>query len=142
MWGSHLIKRYSATQPTIAVSSGEAELTGLVKGATHSLGFQALAADMGIDVKIDLYSDASAAIGIIRRRGLGRIRHLDVTDLWLQERIRMKGFRVSKIAGADNLADILTKNTDRATLVKHLNGMNVLPEHGRPDAAPKLTHQT
>ena len=98
--------------------------------------------DLGVEFSIVVHTNASAALGIVRRRGRGRIRHLDVTDLWLQERIRMKGFRVSKIAGADNLADILTKNTDRATLVKHLNGMNVLPEHGRPDAAPKLTHQT
>ena len=85
MMGSHQIRHYSSTQPTVALSSGEAELVGIVKGATISLGLQSCAADLGIDVKVHLHSDASAAIGICRRRGLGKIRHLAVSYLWIQE---------------------------------------------------------
>lgn len=29
-------------------------------------------------------------IGIARRRGLGKIRHLDVGDLWVQAKVRQK----------------------------------------------------
>ena len=48
MHGSHLIKHWSTTQTTVALSSGEAELTGIVKGAAQGLGLQSLAADLGM----------------------------------------------------------------------------------------------
>ena len=100
--GGHLLKHYSVTQPTIALSSGEADLSGIVRGASQALGFQAVAKDVGYDVSIQLWSDATAAIGICRRRGLGRVRHLDVADLWIQERLRAGDFRLNKILGAQN----------------------------------------
>ena len=81
MRGKHLAQCYSETQPTVALSSGEAKLQGICKRASESLGLQSLAADIGINLSIDIYTDATAAIGICRRRGLGKIRHLAVADL-------------------------------------------------------------
>ena len=74
MWGSHLIKHWSTTRPAVALSSGKAELASIVKGASRSLGFQALAGDMGIRLPLHILSDATAAIGNCRRRGLGKVR--------------------------------------------------------------------
>lgn len=108
-WGTHTIKHWSSTQTTIALSSGEAELSGIVLGASHGLGLQSLALDMDIPLSLHIYSDASAAIGICRRRGLGRIRHLHVGDLWIQEKLKAGDVQLSKIAGAANPADALTK---------------------------------
>ena len=139
MWGSHMIKHYSTTQSTIALSSGEAELTGLVKGATHSLGFQALAEDMDLRLKIDIFSDASAAIGICRRRGLGKIRHLHVGDLWIQERLQAGDFNIHKIQEQENPADILTNYVEKPLLLKMLPKMSLFHEQGRADLAPNLT---
>ena len=75
---------------------------------------------------ITVHSDATAAIGIARRKGLGKIRHLDVTDLWIQDKIRSKQIRLLKVLGADNVADIFTKYVDRSTLEKALKNMNVI----------------
>ena len=83
-----MIKHDSATQATIALSSGEAELTSLVNGASHSLGFQALAEDSATNVGIDMFSDASAAFCICRRRRRINIRHLHVGELWILERLQ------------------------------------------------------
>ena len=94
--------------------------------------------DLGIDFTIRVFTDASAALGIVRRRGLGRIRHLDVTGLWHQEQVRNKEMEVLKIAGSDNMADLLTKNLSRPLMVKHLSNMNIFPEDGRASAAPLL----
>ena len=138
-WGSHLIRHWSSTQPTVALSSGEAELTGIVKGASNALGFQALASDMGLDISLHIMSDATAAIGICRRRGLGKIRHLHVSDLWVQERLKAGDFYLSKVDGKDNPADLLTKHTDKATLHRLLPMMNLWFEEGRPTLAPSLT---
>ena len=80
MHGSHCLKSWSSTQSIIAGSTGEADY-GLVKGGSNSLGMRALMEDLGVGVKLRLKSDASAAIGIASRRGLGKIRHLEVSQL-------------------------------------------------------------
>ena len=64
--GKHLIKHWASTQKVVTLSSGEAELYGVVKGATEALGLRSLAQDMGVNENVDirLYADSSAAIGI------------------------------------------------------------------------------
>ena len=52
--GSHLIKSWSGTQPTITLSSGEAEFRGVVKGAAIGLGFCALPKDVGVELGLSL----------------------------------------------------------------------------------------
>ena len=62
-------------QVLVAKSSAEAELYGLVRGATEGLGVVTLANDMGADLSVQMHVDASAAIGMIERRGLFKARH-------------------------------------------------------------------
>ena len=76
---------------------------------------------MGWHLKVRVPSDATAAIGIARRKGLGKVRHLDVTVLWIPDKIRSKRILLPKILGMENPADVLTMLTtheDRATVVK------------------------
>ena len=136
--GTHCIKHWSSTQPTIALSSGEAELGGLCRGAANAIGLRSVARDLGITLSIRVRSDATAALGIARRLGIGKIRHLDTSLLWIQQKIRDGDLTVDKILGADNPADCLTKHVDRATMLKHLQAMGLHYEDGRADAAPKL----
>ena len=110
MRGLHLIKHYSRTQKVVTLSSAEAELGGVVQGASEGLGSQAIARDLGIEADLTLLADSSAAIGICRRSGIGRVRHLAVGQLWVQERIRDKTLRLDKVAGEANPADIGTKH--------------------------------
>ena len=139
MMGPHVLKHYSTTQPTVALSSGEAELGGIVKGATIGLGMQSLAADLGVKVKIHVRTDATAAIGICRRRGLGKIRHLATSDLWVQEKLQQGAFLLSKIPGSENGADLLTKHVERPVLDKLMPTVSLYFSDGRADLAPKLT---
>ena len=99
-----------------------------------------MAADLEIVCKLAVKTDATAAIGICRRRGLGKIRHLAVADLWVQDRVRAKDFSLEKIPGPSNPADALTKHLDQATLHKHLATMGLTIETGRAESAPALTH--
>ena len=50
--GAHTVKHWSTTQKCITLSSGEAELSGVVKGVAEGLGAQALAADTGLDLAL------------------------------------------------------------------------------------------
>ena len=138
MAGKHCLRHWSTTQSTIALSSAEAELHGISKGAAQGIGLRSVARDLGLELSLKVLTDAAAAIGIVRRRGLGKVRHLDVTDLWLQERVRMKDLEIDKVDGTVNMADALTKVLARPLLVKHLIAMNVFPEEGRAASAPKL----
>ena len=79
--GAHLLKSWASTQPTITLSSGKAELHGVVKGAAAGLGMLSLLADLGIRIKLRLWMDSTASIGMCKRQGLGKVRHLDVQDL-------------------------------------------------------------
>eukprot|EP00969_Alexandrium_andersonii_P191800 8470907-Alexandrium_andersonii.AAC.1 len=73
-------------QKTIGLRSGEAELGGIVKGAAEGVGIASIALDLGFSAGLRVYADSSAAIGICRRAGIGRARHLAVGQLWVQER--------------------------------------------------------
>ena len=59
------------------MSSGEAEFYALVATASEVLGLVSMTEDFGDKTEAYFYADASAAIGIANREGLGRIRHLD-----------------------------------------------------------------
>ena len=122
----------------MALSSGEAELTGIVRGASEALGLKSVAADLGRYWRITLYSDATAAIGICRRRGLGKIRHLARADLWVQDKVKNKEFGLDNILGAENPADLLTKYLDGALQDKHVSTLGLKFEEGRAASAPRL----
>ena len=136
--GTHALKAWPTTQSVVALSSAEAELTGLCKGGAHGIGRQSLCRDLGLDLKLRLHSDSTAAIGVCRRRGLGKIRHLAVADLWLQDKVRSGDLTVHKVLGTDNPADAMTKFVDRITLETALQRMSIRPEDGRAKSASKV----
>ena len=84
--GGSAIKTWSTIQPTIDLSSGEAELSAFVKSVTEKIGVT-LARDLGVDFTLVVAVDMLAAVGMENRSGLGRVRHLEVQDFWVQERV-------------------------------------------------------
>jgi hypothetical protein len=131
-----LVKQWSKTQTTLALSSGEAELHGIAAGIAQGIGMKSLARDLGFSIGVRLHSDATAALGICRRRGLGKIRHLDVTDLWCQEKARSGEVSLHKVLGTENPADVMTKYVDAKTLNKMVGLMNMRYLEGRSEIAP------
>ena len=139
MIGSHTIRTYSSTQTTVSLSSGEAEYYGLVKGAASGLGHQAIMADYGVCMPVRCWTDSSAALGIAKRSGLGRIRHLDTHTLWLQEKVRDRSIEVRKIQGEENPADLFTKHLPSRDKVHQLVRLfNCEYRDGRAASAPLL----
>ena len=109
--GTHPIKSWSSTQSSVALSSGEAEFNGVVRGAGVGLGYQSLLEDLGIAVGLRVWTDSSAAIGICSRQGLGKLRHLDTHTLWVQQAVRSRRIDLRKVAGEVNPADLFTKHS-------------------------------
>ena len=77
-FGLHTLKTWATTQTVLALSSGEAEFYALVKGAAQSFGIMAMFADFGLEVSCTVCTDASAAIGMVHRQGLGKTMHIEV----------------------------------------------------------------
>ena len=91
------------------LSSAEAELYGLVAASAETMAIQAYAKDLELSLKSELYTDSSAALGIAKRAGIGKVRHLRTQGLWIQE-IRCSGrITYKKVLGEKNPADLLTK---------------------------------
>ena len=107
--GSHLIKSYSSTQQTLALSSGESEFYATIKAAAAALGARAMAEDLGIELGVNIATDASASKAMVSRRGFGKAKHISRCFLWIQQRIRDKEIRVTKVGTNDNPADLGTK---------------------------------
>ena len=114
MLGKHCIKTWSTTQKTRATSSAEAEFYAIVEGASRGLGFKSLAADLGSNLEITLFSDASAGRSLAFRKGLGKVRHIETKYLWTQDLIKEGRLKLLKVKGTDNPSDIGTKHLSLA----------------------------
>ena len=136
--GTHLLKHWSSTQKTVTLSSGEAELAGIVKGAAEALGIRSLGQDMGIELAAQIHADSAAAIGICRRAGIGRVRHLAVGQLWVQEKLRAKEFTLHKVLGSGNPADLLTKHVAGELISRHTKSMQTYVKEERATSAPLI----
>ena len=124
LWGSHPIKMWSRTQALVSLSSAEAELYAAIKACSETLGFLSLLKDYQIYASGKVMSDASAALGRIKRQGLGRARHINTSYLWIQQ-VNDRGINFSKVSGSDNCADLFTKplTRERAEHLSELIGM-------------------
>ena len=133
-----MIKSWSSTQQIAALSSGEAELYALTKGASQTNGIISILMDFDLNLDGKVCTDASAAIGISYRRGLGRTRHLDVQDLWIQDEITQGRLKLEKVGTKNNPADILTKVLPRDVMLKHLLALDIKLGQTRAMKAPEL----
>ena len=100
----------------VALSSAEAEL-----GAADSEGESrsARGRDVGETTRGHVMGDASAAIGIIRRMGLGKVRHMNTSWLWVQEKDASRELQYHKAKCSDNSADLFTKALDYDSIKRH-----------------------
>ena len=120
MWGLHCVKTWGSTQATVALSSAEAELYALTNGASQKLGVMTLIDDIGWTADTTPHTDASAAIGIVRRTGFGKLKHLNVKYLWVQDQLKGSNLSPKKILGTTNPADLLTKHLAQHVMQRQL----------------------
>jgi hypothetical protein len=118
--GRHLLQFSSKLQKTVALSSGEAELNALVSGLTEALGIGSLCTDWHSAVPVQCFCDSSAARGIAHRTGVGKMKHLQVRQLWVQEQVRLHRATVAWIPRASNTADAFTHQCSESQLTEHL----------------------
>ena len=125
---------------SLALSSGESsELAAVLRAATEGKGLQSILNDFCLCGHVAIKSDETAAIGMVHRLGLGKVRHLAVADLWIQHHVRSGKIRVSKMSGLENPSDAQTKYLGPEPLLRHTKPCNWVPvgvesSKGKPEA--------
>ena len=110
----------------------------MTRCASQCLGLMSSLKDLGQTVEATVSSDSSSALAITHRRGLGKLRHIQVQYLWLQGAVRENRIQVHKISGALNPADLFTKHLAAHLRDRHLDGLSCAFRGGRHDLAPQV----
>ena len=86
---------------------------------------QSLARDLGFELGVRLCTDSSAALSMCSRIGVGKLRHVAVKSLWLQQAVADGSVGITKISGIFNPADVLTKpqsGDEMSRQLEHVGG--------------------
>ena len=119
MIGSNFLKGWARTQNHVTLSSAEAELVAQVKCSAELLGARSMMRDFGVEKSCVVFADSSAALAIAKRKGAGKLRHINISCLWIQERADSKQLELRKVLGTENPADMMTKHLARQPLDMH-----------------------
>ena len=127
MLGKHCIKTWSSTQEAVALSSAEAEFYAMIEAVIRAKGVINVMVELGFEVKpnLRLHTDSSAAKSFVSRKGLGKMKHLEIRDLWLQREVALGKVGVNKVDGTKNPADLMTKYLRKEEIESRLELMGL-----------------
>ena len=157
--GQHFLKAWSKTQQNVTLSSAEAELVAMNKGAAELLGILSMYSDFGEEGRRPQFAeggdgsvsvppagslqgvvcgDSSAAIAVSHRQGCGKLRHIHIGQLWIQEKVRDKDLQIRKVPGTENPADLFTKHLGEAKRENCIGHLSLEQREGRADHGLRL----
>ena len=139
MIGGHCVKSWSSTQKCVTLSSGEAELVATVKTSTETIGLAQLARDWGVELEGKILTDSSAALGVVRRKGNGKLRHINVGMMWIQQKEEDGELEFEKVRGDLNPSDLMTKGLQMKTMKAHMARLGQEWREGRASAGLQLS---
>ena len=114
------------------------ELLACEKGSTELMGMGSTAEDFGTKEEMTPKVDATACHAIVSRTGVGRVRHLDVRRLWIQEKAQKGNIRCMRVSRQGHVVDSFTKAETNPEMGAALKKLNLSRPRGRPAAAPQL----
>ena len=93
---------------------------------------------MDINWNVELVTDSSAAKGVAMRRGLGKVRHIELCELWLQDQVARGKMAVHKVSGGDNFSDSLTKVPSAERVLQTMHYAGQVFKEGRHEIMPQV----
>ena len=123
-----LIHSICRSQATIALSSCEAELYAANTTMVESIYLYQLIQFLVNDetaVKQRLFVDSTSAKFVVQRSGVGRLKHVSIKHVFLQQLLRQKVFSIHKVPTRINPADLNTEklSLERRNLLSSLCGL-------------------
>ena len=101
----------------------------MIEGVIKAKGLISLAKELGfVDLVnvVHLGTDSTAAKSFVSRQGFGKMKHIEIRDMWLQKEVRDGKVEVSKVPGDQNPADLMTKILNTKDIQVRLDKMNLV----------------
>ena len=136
--GRHCSESRSVAQEGAALSAGEAELPGAAEDAGTLIGAVTMMRRLGVAAKGGRRANSSAAKGIVCRRGLGKVTHVDVRNMWIQDVVRPGRNAIVRIPAGEDAADVLARRLDGPAAARHMKRLGCVVEGGRRKLAPEV----
>jgi len=127
-FGSGVVSWSSKKQPTVALSSTEAEYRGAAIVACEVVWLQKLLSDLGqsVDAPIVIYCDKISSILLVNNPVYhARTKHIEVHYHFIREKVLTKEIDLIHVCTEDQVADIFTKalGTDKLRKFKKMLGV-------------------
>jgi hypothetical protein len=119
----------SKKQPTIALSSTEAEYMAMTHAGKEAIFLQNLYGDVGIPIQLPLYLlvDNQSAIHIAENPIFhARTKHIEVRHHWIREKIEDELLEIEYIPTTDQVADIFTKALGAEKFLKFRDALGLV----------------
>ena len=114
-WGNATLTACSRTQQTVSLSSAEAELYALTTGMAEGMVTKHLLKELGYEVTLGNHVDSHSAKAWASKRGLGRMKHVMLKYMFVQDVVEKKLTNLAYINTKQNNAELMTKcHTSRA----------------------------
>ena len=109
---------FARTQSRVSLSSCEAEIVAVSTVTQEVMYLQSVLKELfAKDVSVEVRCDSTSARALIARRGPGRLKHISIRFLWLQDAVR-EGLKVSGVSSVKNVADVFTKVVSKPRLLE------------------------
>ena len=87
--------------------------------------------EWGIHPGARIFADSSAALGVVHRKGSGKLRHIRDNMLWVQDKRATGELDYQKIEGTENPGDLMTKYLGSSLMGSHLTTLTLEVRGGR-----------
>ena len=108
-WGNATLTAWSRTHQTVSLSSVEAELYALTTGIAEGMVTKHLLQELGHEVTLMNHVDSQSAKAWASKRGLGRMKHVMLKYMFVQDVVEKKLTNLAYINTNVNKADLMTK---------------------------------
>ena len=90
------------------------------------IGMTQTCREMGVDLEGIVLGDCAPLKGLLERRGTGRVKHLELRQLWMQEKIKTKVLKFVKVPRERNPSDAMTHHWTKAEAANHFSKLNLV----------------
>ncbi len=102
----------SSLEPTVALSSAEAELIAATMATKEAIWLKKLLGELGVNVQgpVEIFEDNKSCIALSKNpEQHQRTKHIDIKYFFVREMVARGLVTLEYVPSEDNLADILTK---------------------------------
>ena len=126
---NNLVSWSTKRQPTVALSTCEAEYMALTQAAKEAIWLKSLLPSLGLQQDtITIYEDNKSSIDLSHDPTFhARVKHIDIQHHFIREKVEADIISLVHVPSCDMIADIFTKALPRNTFEELRDRLHVLP---------------